>query len=175
MTRLDDYRNLAGAWRLPDKSQTWNLYGAGLESLKLEPMPIPQPADDQLLVRIDAVGICASDWKMISQGSAHARMKGRDLAKEPTVPGHEVSMTVVAVGAGLEGRYRAGERYAVQAEIYIDGAYVETTPVARSFSLTPGVHEVSLRNPAFKTVTRRVLIEPARLRKLKITLDRTNE
>ena len=121
MTVLDDYRNLAGPFGVPDTSQTWNLYGAGLESLRLEEMPIPDPADDQLLVRIDAVGICASDWKMISQGSAHARMKGRDLAAEPTVPGHEVSMTVVQVGAALKGRYRAGERYAVQAEIYIDG------------------------------------------------------
>ena len=121
MTLLDDYRTLAGAWRLPEASRAWNLYGAGLESLRLETLPVPEPAADQLLVRIDAVGICASDWKMISQGSAHARMQGRDLAAHPTVPGHEVSMTVVAVGSGLADRYAVGQRYAVQAEIYIDG------------------------------------------------------
>ncbi|HUU93898.1 MAG TPA: alcohol dehydrogenase catalytic domain-containing protein, partial [Phycisphaerae bacterium] len=83
--------------------------------------PVPEPADEELLVRIDAVGICASDWKMISQGANHARMQGRDLAAEPTVPGHEVSMTVVKVGSALAGTYHVGERYAVQAEIYIDG------------------------------------------------------
>jgi serine/threonine-protein kinase len=58
------------------------------------------------------------------------------------------------------------------AEIYIDGSYVETTPVAKSFSLPPGVHEVTLRNPNFKTVTKQVLIEPAKLQKLRITLVR---
>jgi len=121
MTLLDDYRNCSGAYAIPETSMTWNLYAAGLENLRLEEMPVPEPADDQLLVRIDAVGMCASDWKMIAQGERHARMQGRDLAAEPTVPGHEVSMTVVKVGSGLEGRYRVGERYAVQAEIYIDG------------------------------------------------------
>jgi serine/threonine-protein kinase len=58
------------------------------------------------------------------------------------------------------------------AEIYIDGAYVDTTPVARSFSLSPGVHEVTLKNPHFHNVTKRVLIESARPQKLKVTLKR---
>jgi len=124
MTLLDDYRAVTGAYRLPETSRAWNLYAAGLENLRLEEAPVPEPVPDQLLVRIDAVGICASDWKMISQGERHARMQGRDLASRPTVPGHEVSMTVVQVGAGLAGRYHVGERYAVQAEIYIDGENV---------------------------------------------------
>jgi len=101
MTRLDDYRKVGGTYRVPSTSRAWNLYGAGLENLRLEAMPMPKPAADQLLVRVDAVGVCASDWKMISQGSSHARMKGRDLAAEPTVPGHEVSMTVVGLGKAL--------------------------------------------------------------------------
>ena len=121
MTTLDDYRSVSGSYEIPETSRAWNLYGAGLENLRLEEAAVPTPADDQLLVRIDAVGICASDWKMISQGERHARMQGRDLAAEPTVPGHEVSMTAVKVGVGLEGRYAVGQRYAVQAEIYIDG------------------------------------------------------
>ena len=121
MTCLDDYRNVTNSYRIPRTSRTWNLYGAGLENLTLEAMPVPEPADDQLLTRIDAVGICASDWKMISQGAGHARMRGRDLAADPTVPGHEVSMTVVKVGKDLADTYHVGERYAVQAEIYIDG------------------------------------------------------
>jgi threonine dehydrogenase-like Zn-dependent dehydrogenase len=121
MTTLDDYRGVTGSYEIPATSRAWNLYAAGLENLRLEEAPVPEPAGDQLLVRIDAVGICASDWKMISQGERHARMQGRDLAAEPTVPGHEVSMTVVKVGQDLADRYAVGERYAVQAEIYIDG------------------------------------------------------
>jgi len=121
MTTLDDYRNVTGTYHIPETSRAWNLYAAGLENLRLEEATVPEPAADGLLVRIDAVGICASDWKMISQGERHARMQGRDLAAEPTVPGHEVSMTVVRVGEALADRYHVGERYAVQAEIYIDG------------------------------------------------------
>jgi L-sorbose 1-phosphate reductase len=118
---LDDYRNVSDASKIPAASRTWQLYGAGLENLRLETLPVPEPAADELLVRVDAVGICASDWKMIAQGAAHARMRGRDLASQPTVPGHEVSLTAVKVGAGLRPKYAPGQRFCVQADIYLAG------------------------------------------------------
>jgi threonine dehydrogenase-like Zn-dependent dehydrogenase len=121
MSTLDDYRKASGAFTLPATSLAWQLYGAGLENLKLDALPMPEPRDDELLVRIDAVGICASDWKMISQGESHARMKGCDLRNHPTVPGHEVSLTAVRVGKRLRRKYRAGQRFSVQAEIYLKG------------------------------------------------------
>ncbi len=121
MSRLDDYRRAAGSYRIPKTNRAWNLYAAGLENLRLEESPVPEPADDELLVRIDAVGVCASDWKMISQGEQHTRMQGRSLATDPTVPGHEVSLTVVKVGRALAKKYAVGERYAVQADIYAGG------------------------------------------------------
>ena len=121
MTRLDDYRNCAGSYRIPTTSRAWQLYGAGLENLKLDTLPVPEPKDDELLVRIDAVGICASDWKMIAQGESHARMRGCDLKNHPTVPGHEVSLTAVKVGKALKDRYAVGQRFSVQAEIYLKG------------------------------------------------------
>ncbi len=58
------------------------------------------------------------------------------------------------------------------AKIYIDGAYADTTPVARSFSLSPGIHKVTLKNPYFFSETRKVLIEPATPAKLKVELRR---
>ncbi|MDP6381036.1 MAG: alcohol dehydrogenase catalytic domain-containing protein, partial [Phycisphaerae bacterium] len=119
--KLEDYKNLTGEFKIPETSKTWRLYAAGLENLKLEDVPVPAPDDDELLVRVDAVGICASDCKMISQGEAHARVKGKDLATDPAVPGHEVSLTVVGIGAALKGKYGLGERYTVQAEIYYKG------------------------------------------------------
>ena len=121
MSRPDDYRRAAGSYHIPKTSRAWNLYGAGLENLRLEEMPMPAPGADELLVRIDAVGVCASDWKMISQGESHTRMRGKDLAHDPTVPGHEVSLTVVGVGKALAKKYAVGERYAVQADIYVGG------------------------------------------------------
>jgi L-sorbose 1-phosphate reductase len=40
---------------------------------------------------------------------------------EPVVLGHEVSLTVVGVGANLRDRYHIGDRFIVQAEIYYKG------------------------------------------------------
>ena len=61
------YRKLN--YSLPEKSWTWNLYGAGLENLgrsgEPEPFSIPEPNDDQLLVRIDTVSVCFSDVKIL--------------------------------------------------------------------------------------------------------------
>jgi serine/threonine-protein kinase len=52
------------------------------------------------------------------------------------------------------------------ADIYIDDAYVETTPVARSFSLSPGTHEVRLHNSNYESVVKKVLIEPGKVNKM---------
>jgi threonine dehydrogenase-like Zn-dependent dehydrogenase len=121
MSRLSEYRKVSGSYPIPTNSRAWQLYGAGLENLKLDTLPVPEPTDDELLVRVDAVGICASDWKMIAQGESHARMKGCDLRNHPTVPGHEVSLTAVKVGKKLARKYKVGQRFSVQAEIYLKG------------------------------------------------------
>jgi threonine dehydrogenase-like Zn-dependent dehydrogenase len=121
MTLLSDYRKAAGVFTIPQTSRAWQLYGAGLENLKLDTLPVPEPKTDELLVRIDAVGVCASDWKMIAQGESHTRMRGCDLKNHPTVPGHEVSLTAVKIGKKLARKYKVGQRFAIQAEIYLKG------------------------------------------------------
>src|SRR5262249_38396414 len=65
--------------------------------------------------------ICLSDIKIIAQGSNHARLRGRDLANDPTVLGHECSATIVAVGDKWKDKFKAGERYIVQADVYYKG------------------------------------------------------
>jgi D-arabinose 1-dehydrogenase-like Zn-dependent alcohol dehydrogenase len=88
---------------LPEIIHIWPLYGAGFENLGVDggpiEVPMPEPGPDQLLVRHDACGLCFS----------------------PVVLGHEVSMTVVKVGADLEGQYEVGQRFIIQADIYKDG------------------------------------------------------
>ena len=66
--------------------------------------PRPEHGPDQILVRIDAAGLCFSDVKVIQMGAGHPRLTGRDLTAHPLVPGHEASVTIVAVGAGLTDR-----------------------------------------------------------------------
>ena len=109
----------------PKTMLAWPLYGAGFENLGRGGRPIeapmPQYGLDELLVRHDACGLCFSDIKIIRVGGDHPRLYGRDLAKEPIVQGHEVSLTVVGVGENLRGRFQAGDRFVVQADIYYQG------------------------------------------------------
>lgn len=127
------YRTLN--YNIPNKSWTWNLYGAGLENLghngEPEPFVIPEPNDDQLLVRIDTVSVCFSDVKILKQGGNHPKLYNRDLKNDPTRLGHEVSLTIVQVGRNLQDKYKPGQRLAVQPDIYQQGkstAYGYTVP-----------------------------------------------
>lgn len=100
---------------------TWELTGAGLDRLELRERPVPRPAEDQLLVRIDACGICFSDIKIVNLGPDHPRLLGRHMEREPVVMGHEVAMTVVEAGKALADRYRPGQRFLIQADVCYGG------------------------------------------------------
>ncbi len=120
---------------VPEKTWAWNMYGAGVDNIgkdgKPELFDIPEPADDQLLVRVDAVGLCFSDVKLIKQGKDHPKLYGRDMSVEPTRLGHEATITVIKVGKDLAGKYQVGQRLAIQPDIYVDGrstAYGYTIP-----------------------------------------------
>ncbi len=124
-----------GGGSVPDRTMAWNLYGAGLENIGRSGQPeafdVPEPGPDQLLVRIDSVGMCFSDVKIIRQGRNHPKLYNRDLQTEPTRLGHEVSLTVIKVGEDLRQRYTPGQRLAVQPDIYQAGkstAYGYTIP-----------------------------------------------
>ena len=132
-SQYDRYR--AADLDLPDETWAWNVYGAGEENMgkddQPELLPIPEPNADQMLVRIDSVGLCFSDVKILRAGGSHPKLYNRDLSKEPTRLGHEVSLTVIDVGENLKDRYHAGQRLAVQPDIYQDGkstAYGYTIP-----------------------------------------------
>lgn len=122
-------------YSLPQKTMAWNMYGAGTENIgrngKPEVFDIPEPGDDQMLVRVDAVGLCFSDVKLIKQGRDHPKLYARDLSKEPTRVGHEASFTVIKVGKNLRNKYKSGQRLAVQPDIYqnqMSTAYGYTIP-----------------------------------------------
>jgi threonine dehydrogenase-like Zn-dependent dehydrogenase len=122
---------------VPSSTAAWNVYGKGVENVGRnglpEDVPVGAPGADQLLVRVDAVGLCFSDVKLIRQGGEHPKLYGRDLAKEPTRLGHEAAVTVVAAGTHLALRFRPGDRLAIQPDIYVGGrstAYGYTIPGA---------------------------------------------
>lgn len=115
----------SGQDSLPAQHQVWHLYGEGLESVgkngSFEAKPLPQFGADELLARVDACGLCFSDVKVIRQGGGHPRLFGRDLANDPIVLGHEVAMTIVGVGDNLGSQCKVGDRFVIQAEIYLKG------------------------------------------------------
>ena len=120
---------------IPAQTLVWNMYGAGEENIgkdgKPEEFPVPQPAANQMLVRVDSVGLCFSDVKLIKMGRKHPKLYNRDLTKEPTRLGHEACLTVIAVGDELKDTYTPGQRLAVQPDIYQNGkstAYGYTIP-----------------------------------------------
>ena len=131
--KYETYRS--AKYHLPHESWAWNLYGAGMEKMgsdgKPEPFSIPEPNDDQLLVRIDSVGVCFSDVKILRQGGSHPKLYNRNLSVDPTRLGHEVSLTIIKVGKNLARNYQPGQRLAVQPDIYQNGlstAYGYTIP-----------------------------------------------
>ncbi|MFQ3230136.1 alcohol dehydrogenase catalytic domain-containing protein [Reinekea sp.] len=133
MTTYKDYKSLVNP--IPEETLAWNLYGVGVENIgknnQAEVFPVEEPSANELLVRIDAVGLCFSDVKVINQGSAHPKLYNRDLSIEPTRLGHEATLTIIKVGADLQADYKVGERYAVQPDIYQNGkstAYGYTVP-----------------------------------------------
>jgi len=120
---------------LPGQVIGWNMYGAGLDNVgrdgKPEFFPMPEPGPDQILVRVDAVGLCFSDVKLINQGGQHPKLYNRDLSTEPTRLGHEASFTVIKVGENLHERFTQGQKLAIQPDIYVNKvatAYGYTIP-----------------------------------------------
>ena len=133
MSKYEVYKSLD--YPLPEHNLGWNLYGAGMENMgrggKPENFPIPEPGDDEMLVRIDGVGICFSDIKVLKQGRQHPKLYNRDMTIEPTRLGHEVALTIIKVGKNLADQFKRGQRFSVQPDVYQQGkstAYGYTVP-----------------------------------------------
>ncbi|MGB4137761.1 MAG: NAD(P)-dependent alcohol dehydrogenase [Microbacterium sp.] len=69
---------------------------------------VPTPADDQVLIRIAAVGVCGSDIHYFHEGRI-----GDFVVDAPLILGHEASGTIVAVGADVDAG-RIGQRVAIE-------------------------------------------------------------
>jgi L-iditol 2-dehydrogenase len=82
------------------------LHGVG--DVRLEQVPVPQLDADQVLVRIEAVGVCGSDVHYFHEGRI-----GSFVVEQPMILGHESAGTIVAVGAGVPDD-RIGQRVSIE-------------------------------------------------------------
>jgi len=114
---------------LPATQHAVQLVGPGelrLNSTK----PVPTPGPHEILVRVEAVGLCFSDLKLLKQFVDHPRKSEIVSGIErtvldgiqsyvpgnlPVVPGHEVVCRIVTVGAAVK-HHRAGERCLMQTD-----------------------------------------------------------
>lgn len=78
----------------------------GPNDYRLETVPTPKAGPGELLVKVGACGICASDVKCHS--GAHMFWGENPWVKTPVVPGHEFFGTVVEVGEGADKKWNVG-------------------------------------------------------------------
>jgi L-iditol 2-dehydrogenase len=74
----------------------------GKGDLRVEDVPVPEPGPGEMLVRVDACGICPTDLKKIENG----------LLPGPRIFGHEIAGTVAALGPGTRA-FGEGQRVVV--------------------------------------------------------------
>jgi threonine dehydrogenase-like Zn-dependent dehydrogenase len=114
---------------VPESQLAVQLIGPGQLVLNTR-KEVRQPGPYEILVKVEAVGLCFSDLKLLKQFSAHPR-KGEILSgidreildgcpsyvpgQRPGVPGHEVACRVVAVGDEVR-QHKVGERCLVQTD-----------------------------------------------------------
>jgi L-iditol 2-dehydrogenase len=71
----------------------------GESAIEIEEVPVPEIGPGELLVRVEACGICHTDLKKVEH----------NLLPPPRIFGHETAGVVVEAGAGVE-RFRPGDR-----------------------------------------------------------------
>lgn len=114
------------------------------EKMKLVEIPVPQPGEGQVLLRVEACGVCNGD-SMAIRGAA---------PEYPRIPGHEVIGIVEELGAGST-KWKIGQRVGIGwhgghnhvTGLTIDGGYAEYM-VAFEDGLTSIPNEVSSKEAA---------------------------
>jgi len=107
---MADQSVLSNEYRVPERMKAWVLGGPN-EILPVE-KPVPLPGAAEVLVRIDAVAVCATDLEIIRHGLPAMVDGGLPFHKNLTL-GHEYMGTVVKLGPAVD-EYAVGERVTVE-------------------------------------------------------------
>lgn len=95
---------------VPETMKAWVL--GDPDQLSLVDKPVPTPKRAEVLLRIDAVAICATDFEIIAHGPP-AQIQGGAPFNKNFTPGHEYMGTVVALGPGVD-EFAIGDRVTVE-------------------------------------------------------------
>jgi D-arabinitol dehydrogenase (NADP+) len=83
------------------------------DKTEVQSVPIPEPPEKELLIKIMACGICGTDIHIF---------RGEYFGDYPVVPGHEFSGIVEKIGQGVR-RFKEGERVSVEPNISCDNCH----------------------------------------------------
>ena len=106
---MDDIKT-SKKYLLPKEMKAWVLKSPN--ELELKTKAIPTPGYSEVLVKIDAVAICATDLDVISYGPP-ALIEGEKPFNKEFTPGHEYMGTVVALGPSVD-EFQIGDRVTVE-------------------------------------------------------------
>ncbi len=95
---------------IPQTMKAWVL--GGPEELSLVDKPVPEPGPAEVLVRIDAIAVCATDIEVLKHGMP-AMIEGELPFNKGFTPGHEYMGTVVKLGPTVD-EFAVGDRVAVE-------------------------------------------------------------
>lgn len=114
----------------------------GPETLKLEELPDPQPGENEVLIKTEAIGVNYVDTMRRSGNHPTA-------PQTPFVPGIELAGTVAGIGSGVTS-FHPGDK--VMARCVSHGAYAELVCAEERFTLARP-DDVSAENAAALYVT----------------------
>jgi L-iditol 2-dehydrogenase len=95
---------------IPETMKAWVL--GGPDELSLVDKPVPEPGLAEVLVRIDAIAVCATDIEVLKHG-VPAMIEGQLPFNKGFTPGHEYMGTVVKLGPTVD-EFAVGDRVAVE-------------------------------------------------------------
>jgi len=95
---------------IPATMKAWVL--GGPDELKPAKKPVPEPGKAEVLVRIDAIAVCATDIEILEKGLP-AIVEGEDPFNKNFTIGHEYMGTVVKLGPDVD-EYQPGDRVTVE-------------------------------------------------------------
>src|SRR5438067_27777 len=84
----------------------------GPEELSLVEKPVPEPGRAEVLVRVDAIAVCATDIEILKHG-VPAMVDGERPFSRGFTPGHEYMGTIVRLGPTVD-EFQIGDRIAVE-------------------------------------------------------------
>ena len=95
---------------IPKTMLAWVL--GGPDELSLVDKKVPEPGPAEVLVRIDAIAVCATDIEVLKHG-VPAMIEGELPFNKGFTPGHEYMGTVVKLGPTVD-EFAVGDRVAVE-------------------------------------------------------------